>query len=86
MSTADIRPLGEKLIQVREAAQAFNRGEAVPDWFNPFGGICWAVANMSFPYDESAVHVMALFWKDWPKAVKGGYTAFPVQIKVKRTH
>ena len=40
MSTADIKPLREKLILVRDAAQAFNRGEEVPDWFKPAGGIC----------------------------------------------
>ena len=76
MSTADIRPLREKLILVRDAAQAFNRGEDVPDWFCPLEGICWAVTKLTFPYDESAIRVMAIAWKDWPKKGKNG--AFPV--------
>ena len=77
MSTADIKPLREKLILVRDAAQAFNRGEAVPDWFNPVGGICSAVTNLTFPYDESAIRVMQIFWKDWHRVAKK-YEAFPV--------
>ena len=74
--TADIRPLREKLLLVREAAQAFNRGEDVPYWFCPFSGICYAITELAFPCEESAIHVMTTFWKDWPKL--GECKAHPV--------
>lgn len=77
MSTSDIRPLREKLILVRDAARAFNRGEEVPDWFDPVHGICRAINILSFPYDGNATYVLSQVWKDWPKACRG-YMGFPV--------